>query len=277
MSITVITMTREIGSRGTDVAAGLAARLGLKIIRAETVAERVAERLGVEAGAVLRYAEGSASLLERWRIDRKRLFHYAAEEVLRLAQEGNVLVKGWGAATLLRDMPQVLNVRVCAPMESRVGILMERRCTKDAYAVRAYIERQDAARARTMRAFFGTEQEDASLYHVVLNTDLLSIDDCVNTVSDFAQTPRFQNTAAIRSALANKLAEAKIGTAFAEQINSSMAPLGVRVSVADGRVTIAGTSSSGSLRQKAEQIAHRVAGAYQIDNRIISVPSHGRF
>jgi cytidylate kinase len=75
--------------------------------------------------------------------------------------------------------------------------------SKYGFAVRAHIERQDAARARTMRAFFGTEQEDASLYHVVLNTDLLSIDDCVNTVSDLAETPRFRNTEAIRSALAN--------------------------------------------------------------------------
>jgi hypothetical protein len=65
--MTVIAMTREIGSRGTEVAAGVAARLGLKVIRSDDVADSVAERLGIPASAFLRYMDGSASLLERWR------------------------------------------------------------------------------------------------------------------------------------------------------------------------------------------------------------------
>jgi len=105
--MTVIAMTREIGSFGLDVAAGLAARLGLEIIQSDIVANRIAKRLGVDESAVLRYVNGSASLLERWQIDRRRLFHHAAEEILRLAQQGNVLIKGWGVATLLRDLPGV--------------------------------------------------------------------------------------------------------------------------------------------------------------------------
>ena len=97
--MTVIAMTREIGSRGTEVAAGVAGRLGLKIIRSEIVADSVAERLGIKASAFLRYMDGSASLFERWQIDRRKLLHYTAEEILGVAQQGNVLIKGWGAAT----------------------------------------------------------------------------------------------------------------------------------------------------------------------------------
>src|ERR1700730_10889490 len=110
--MTVIAMTREIGSFGLDVAAGLATRLRPEIIQYDIVANRIAKRLGVDESAVLRYVHGSASLLERWQIDRRRLFHYAAEEILRLAQQGNVLIKGWGVATLLRDLPGIISVRV---------------------------------------------------------------------------------------------------------------------------------------------------------------------
>jgi len=156
--MTVIAMTREIGSFGLDVAAGLATRLGLKIIQSDVVANSIAERLGVGESAVLRYVNGSASLRERWQIDRRRLFHYAAEEILRVAQQGNVLIKGWGAATLLRDLPGVISVRVCAPMDFRVRVLMDRLGTKDANAVREQIERYEAARARTMRAYFNIER-----------------------------------------------------------------------------------------------------------------------
>jgi cytidylate kinase len=273
--MTVIAMTREIGSLGTDVAARLAARLGLKIINSDIVASSIAGRLGVDASAVLRYVNGSATLLERWQIDRRKLFHYAAEEILRLAQQGNVLIKGWGAATLLRDLPGVISVRVCAPMEFRVRNVMDRLGTTDANAVREHIERFDAARARTMRAYFNVEQEDARLYHLVLNTERLPIEACVNTVSELAESPRFRNKAACRSALCDKLAEAEISSAFAEQISLTAAPLGVSVSVANGRVTLAGTTTSGGLRKRAEKIVRDVASVSRIDNRIVCVPVRG--
>jgi cytidylate kinase len=273
--MTVIAMTREIGSRGMDVAAGLSATLGLKIIQSDTVANCIAERLGVKESAVLRYVNGSASLLQRWQIDRRKLFHYAAEEILRLAQQGNVLIKGWGVATLLRDLSGVISVRVCAPMDFRVRVLMVRLGTTDASAVRERIERYDAARARTMRAYFDIEQEDPRLYHIVLNTQRLSIETCVKTVSELAKRARFQDNAAIRATLANKLVEAKISSALIERISLVAAPLGVSVSVANGEVTLSGTTSSGSVRMRAERIAHDIAGACRINNRILSVPSRG--
>jgi cytidylate kinase len=272
--MTVIAMTREIGSFGLDVAAGLAAKLGLRIIQSDTVAHSISARLGVQESAVLRYVNGSASLLERWQIDRRKLFHYAAEEILRIAQEGNVLIKGWGAATLLRDLPGVISVRVCAPMDFRVRVLMDRLGTKDANAVREQIERYEAARARTMRAYFNIEREDPRLYHIVLNTQRLSIETCVNTISEVAEGARFQDNVTI-SSLANKLVEAEINSALVENISLVAAPLGVSVSVTNGKVTLSGTTSSGSVRMRAERIAHDIAGVCRINNRILSVPSRG--
>jgi cytidylate kinase len=273
--MTVIAMTREIGSLGTEVAAGVAKRLGLEIIRSEVAADNVARRLGVTESAVLRYLDGTASLLERWQIDRRKLFHYVAEEILGLAQKGNVLIKGWGAATLLRDVPHVISARVCAPMDFRVRVLMERQGRKDAATVRDEIERFDAARARSLRAYFNVEQEDAGLYHIVLNAERLSVDACVNAICKLAEGPRFRDTFKSRSALANKLLEAKISSALVEHISVAMAPLGLSVSVADGKVTLAGTTCSGSLRARAEKIAHASAGMLKIDNRIVSVPTRG--
>ena len=273
--MTVIAMTREIGSRGMEVAERVVSKLGLKIIRSETVADSVAKRLGIDAQAFLRYMDGTASLLERWRIDRHKLVHYTTEEILRLAQEGNVLIKGWGAATLLRDVPQVISVRVCASPDFRVRTLMHRFGTKDANAVWQQIERHDAARARTMAIFFNVEQEDARLYHVVVNTERLSVEACVNAIAGLAESRRPSPNRAVQSALADKLIEAKISSAFVDHIPPGMAPLGVSVSVANGKITLSGLSCSGDLRRRAETIAHTVASAFLIDNHIQSVPTRG--
>src|SRR5882757_4786201 len=202
--MTVIAMTREIGSLGIDVAAGVAERLGVAIIDSEIVANNIAERLGVEASALLCYVDGSASIFERWLINRRKLSLYTSEEILLLAQRGNVLIRGREAATLLRDMPQVISVRVCAPMNFRVKVIMERLGVKDAKAVREQIERYDAAHARAMRASFNIEREDALIYHIILNTERLSVEECVQAVCQLAQDARFQDRATTRSVLADK-------------------------------------------------------------------------
>src|SRR5215471_6272049 len=196
--MTVIAMTRQMGCLGTEVAAGIANRLGLKLIHSEIVANNVAERLGVGEDTVLRYVDGSASLFERWAINRRKLSRYTAEEILSIAQHGNVLIRGWGAATLLRDMPHVISVRVCASMNFRTRIMMERLRTKDAESVRHGLERFDAAHARALRASFDVEQEDPLLYHIVLNTDRLPVGACVDAVCQLVEHPRYRDRTTTR-------------------------------------------------------------------------------
>jgi cytidylate kinase len=271
----VIAMTREIGSLSTEVAAGVAARLDLETVRLEVAANNVARRLGVAESTVTRYLEGSASLLERLQIDHRKLFRYAAEEILGFAQQGNVLIKGWGAATLLRDVPHVISARVSAPLDFRVRVIMERHGRRDAGRIREEIKRFDAAHVRTLRAYFNIEQEDARLYHIVLDTEQQSVDACVSAICRLAEGPRFRDTFTSRSALANRFLEAKINAAMAEQISVAMAPLGISVSVTNGKVTLAGTTCSGGLRTRAEKIARNIAGMFPIDNRIVSVPTRG--
>src|SRR5262245_44432964 len=115
----VIAMTREMATLGKDVTAGLAERLGLKVVHHELVEHDIAERSGMRESEVHRFLEGEASLLERWRIDRHKLSRYTAQEILELAAKGNVLIRGWGATFLLRKVPHVLCVRICAPMPFR--------------------------------------------------------------------------------------------------------------------------------------------------------------
>jgi cytidylate kinase len=271
--MTVIAMTREIGSRGTEVAEGVAAALDLTIIDSEIAVTQVAERLGMEEGAVQRFMDGTASLVERWQMNKRKLSRYTTEEILRLSLQGNVLIRGWGAAALFRDLSQVISVRVCAPTAFRHRVLRDRTGVNDAAAVREEIERYDAAYARTMRDSFGGDRDDALLYHIVLNTARVAVDDGVKIVCELAKSPHFQDNDSLRSALADKLLAIRVSAALVEHVPLSMAPAGITVSARSGRITLTSTSSSGRLGAIAEEIARDVDGVTEIDNRIISVPS----
>jgi cytidylate kinase len=273
--MTVIAMTREIGSHGSEVAAGVAAALGLEIINSEIVVPHVAGSLGVEQSAVQRYLDGKASLFDRWQIDTRKLSQHTLDQILNLALKDNVLIRGWGAAALFQGIRGVICVRVCAPMALRVRVMMERLGVKDAEAIQQEIERFDAGHSRAMRAAFNFDWNDALLYHMVLNSARVTIDDCVKAVCDLAQRQRSQDDSETKAALANKLLETRVNAALSDEIGIGDAPAGITVSAANGRVTLMGASSRGNLRAKAEKVAFRVAGVCDIDNHISSVPSHG--
>ncbi len=209
--MTVIAMTREIGSHGSEVAEGVAAALGLEIINSEIVAPHVAGSLGVEASAVQRYLEGKASLFDRWQIDTRKLSQYTLDHILDLALKDNVLIRGWGAAALFQGIHGVICVRVCAPMALRVRVMMERLGVKDAEAMQQEIERFDAGHSGAMRAAFNFDRNDALLFHIVLNSARLTIDECVKAVCDLARHQRSRDDAETKAALAERLRQISSG------------------------------------------------------------------
>ena len=270
----VIAMTREIGSHGADVAAGVASELGLNFINSEIVASNVASGLGVKESTVQRYLEGSASMFERWQINKRKLSRLTAEELLRLAQQGNVLIRGWGAAALFRDLPQVLSVRVYAPMAVREIVMKERLGAKDLASVRQEIERYDAAHTDSIRATFDVDREDADLYHIVLNSGRFSVADCVKMICELARDLRFQDDLALQTAIADKLLSLRVRSTLSAQIGVEMAS--ISVSAAHGKVVLAGITSNGNLRARAEKLARGIDGVREIESRITSMPSHGQ-
>lgn len=151
----VIAMTRELATRGEDVATGLAERLGLTTMQHEIVVHDLAKLAALSDREVHRFLEGETSLMERWKINPARISGYAAHEILELAAKGNVLIRGWGASYLLRSVPHVVCVRICAPMEFRIAVLIERLGLKDGVAACRQIERDDAAHSAVMQKMFG--------------------------------------------------------------------------------------------------------------------------
>ena len=274
--MTVIAMTREIGSHGSDVAARVAAELGLEVINSEIVVPDVAGSLGVEQGVVQRYLDGKASLFDRWQVDTRKLSRYTLDQVLNLALKNNVLIRGWGAAALFQGIRGVMCVRVCAPMAERVRVMMERLGMKDAEATWKEIERFDAANSRAMRASFNFDWNDALLYHIVLNSAPVPIDACVRAVCQLAREQRLQDDTATKSALADKLLETRVRATLVEHIGSGEMAA-ITLSAVNGKIILQGTTSNGALPARAAKLAREIEGVNDIDNRIVSVPAHGRF
>ncbi|NIP88753.1 MAG: cytidylate kinase-like family protein, partial [Gammaproteobacteria bacterium] len=210
--MTVIAMTREMGTRGKDIAAGVGETLGLEVVHHELVEQFVAERMDLSESAVHRFLEGEASLWERWRIDSRRLSQLTSQEILERAITGNVIIRGWGAAQLLRSIPHLICVRVCAPMRHRTAEMMQRLGVEDEYIARREIERSDAAHARVIEARFNRDWRNPTGYDFVINTGYVSISFGIHMLCEYARSITAEAVGEMAVALKDKLLEERVRT-----------------------------------------------------------------
>ena len=105
------------------------------------------------------------------------------ETILRLAEMGNVVLVGRGAAFILNHLPQAFHVRLVASVESRVTHMAELRGTSKKTAL-AYVEAEDKARQRFIRRYFQVDVADPLLYNLVINVDRTPIDEAARIVGD---------------------------------------------------------------------------------------------
>lgn len=255
--MTVIAMTREMGTLGKDVARIVAQRLGLTIVHHELVSTRQAAR---QAGPsdVARFLEASEEEAEQWRQGISHDGFLTPSEVLALAHRGEVLIRGWGATRLLQGLPGVLSVRICAPMERRIAE-MQRRLGVPKRMARREIERNDAAHARSFLSFFAEDWRKPSHYDMVLNTAHLGVRNCAEILIAAARGSTLARDEMARGALADRLLEARI----AETLHDG-APLSERAAHVEGTVQGGTVRLYGAVTD--------VAAAHEIEERIRALP-----
>ena len=266
----VIAMTREMGTLGKDVVAGLAERLGLEVIQHGLVEHDIAETSGLPENKVHRFLEGEASLLERWRMDRRRMRCCTAQEIFELAAKGNVLIRGWGSVYLLRSVPHVLSVRVCAPMEFREAVLMQRLGLKDRAAARREIERDDAAHNGAMQGMFGIDWTDPAHYTIVLNTARIPVQECVDCIVRLVQSPAFAETEESKAELMNQLISARVRSALERHFGSDAGAL-VKTEVKAGQVILTGQMVDANYIAEAVRLVRSVKGVTGVESRVVPI------
>lgn len=270
--MTVIAMTREMGTRGKDVAAKLAHELEIGVVHHELVEKHLAERLQLKESAVHRFLEGEASLWERWQIDPKRLSRFSGEEILELAMRGNILIRGWGAAQLLRDVPHVLCVRICAPMSARIEEMKRRLGVEDTATVEREIQRNDDAHERAIQRQFQTDWRDPTAYDITINTGHVAVDVAAGILRQLVRSGAYEPTDESRAKLFDKLVAARVTTAMDAEFYDSPVGSGLRVTSEDGRVTIQGVISSKADHRRLLEQVRQIDGVKSVADQTVTLP-----
>ena len=262
----VVAMTREMGSLGKDVAAQLSERMGKPLVHHEIIG-LLADKMRLRKSHVVRFLEGKSGVWERMTTDSTSLSIYTADETLKLVEDGEVgVLRGWGAAHLLRGIPHVLTVRVCAPFNTRVDRMMARLQTEDRSLVESEIRMSEEAHAAITRRHFGIDWQQSDNYDLVLNTERLSVDECVDEIAALLEKPNFQETAQSLRIFADLALQMHVRAALRH--DSRTQRMNISIDAAEGRVTLRGVLEPGLIEDDAIDVVQHVDGVSAIESRL---------
>ena len=270
----VIALTQGMGSLAQDIAEQLADDLGLSTLQHE-VAQRVADKMHVSKSLINRLRGGKAGLIEGLRADRHAMAVYTAEEVLDAAARGNVVIRGWGATQLLRAVPHIPCIRIMRPFEKRVEWLMKELDTDDRELAEAEIRRSDHANASRMHDQFGVHWGDPVLFDMVLNTERLSVESCVEQIKALLKRPEFAETDDSRALLHGMALSAHVRAALSAHAQTHA--VDVSIDSRDGVVTLRGIVADEGEKNATLQVATGVPGVKSIDNQLHAITDAKHF
>lgn len=171
--MSVITISRQMGSLGSEIAYQVAETLGYPLVWRELI-NKAALRAGAPEAALAAIDElGLLGICPSPR-DCRSYRQAVAEIMHELAAQGNVVILGRASQVILAGAPNTLHVRIMAPVPLRVERVAQRLNIAEAFA-QAQVETSDRHRASYLRRFYHVRWDDPSLYHMVINTAFFDI------------------------------------------------------------------------------------------------------
>jgi len=191
----LITVTRQYGSGGSDVARLVAKALGWTLIDNEFV-DDVARLAGLPPEEVAQREERAPGLLERLartlavgspemfitsaappqvEADESTIVKMTERVIAEAAAEGRVVLVGRGAQAVLAQRENALHVYVVASKPWRKKLAVERLGVDPANVDRV-VDETDKQRDHYVKAHYGRDRHDLTNYDLVLNAERLGFD-----------------------------------------------------------------------------------------------------
>jgi cytidylate kinase len=179
----IITITRQYGAGGGEVARKLAETLGWELLDRELL-HQAAEVEHVPDAELERLDEKALTMADRFSLHppHQKYLHGLKAAAETAAQRGNVVLVGRGARHLLSEQPGTLHLRLVAPKPWRA----QRMSQLEGWSLDESMARcteMDRIRSRFARYFFGHKANPAAEYDLVFNTERVSLDDVVAVVA----------------------------------------------------------------------------------------------
>ena len=257
----IITISRGSFSGGKMLAEEIGKALNYRVVSREVLVSG-AKNYGVSKDKLAEALETPPKFWDRFKHER-RLYLSIIQAALCDEVIGNrVVYHGHAGHLLLKGLFPVIKVRVIAPVEYRLNLLMKTRSMKENEALR-YIQKKDEERIRWTKFLYGVDWYDLDLYDIMINLENVEMDCAVDILMKLAGKKDGKMNEEHWQQLNDHCLNSHVRAALA--LNEATAAAEIDVSVKNGVVYLSGTVANEILVEKIIAQAQEVPGVKEIN------------
>lgn len=170
-----ITISRELGSQGRQIAKSTAQVLGYHFMDKSTIGMVLGEYGLVEFGREYEALPGFWERFDARRMERREeVINMLNRVILALARHGNIVILGRCGFAVLHGYTDVLNVRIQAPLHLRIAQVMNDHSFTDIKRAESFVKDNDQIRTAFIESFYGVRWDSATAFDLVIDTSKTS-------------------------------------------------------------------------------------------------------
>ncbi len=276
----IVTISRGSMSGGEAFANCLASRLGYPVLGREVLVA-AAERLGVTEDVLREKIQTSTGPYEKLTTHRHVYLVALQSALADQCVSGDLIYHGHAGHFLLKDVPNVLRVRLIAPMSMRVRAVMDRQGLSPE-AAEEYIRYVDQERIGWTKFVYGVDWRDPRNYDIVINLRNVSLGSACAMVAGVLQTPAYATTEEVKKKLRDFALACRVKVALVAKPICQSCRFDVHAD--DGTVEIiwqrdageAASKAPEAIEREARQVAQAVEGVKKVTLSVRESSSSGR-
>jgi cytidylate kinase len=267
-AMTIVAISREMGSGGYEIGAAVAKALNFEYVDRQILLQ-AAQLHGVPEAKLADVVDHRLSLWERFDEEKRRYLIFLEAAYYAFAEKGNLVTASRSGPFFVRDVSHALKVRIMAPFEVRVRRVMAQERLEQKVAaskVRSY----DREMSGRIDYLFGLDWTLPENYDLVLNTQ----DDAWAFYTDLlvtaARHPRYQPTPESRQKIRDLSLAARVRAAIATDPETKH--ISIEVTAQAGHVGLKGVVFSAAMLEGAALVAQRVPGVIEVACEAEEIP-----
>lgn len=266
--MTIVAISRELGSGGTAIAAAVAKALNFEYVEREILLQ-AAQAHGVPEEKIADVDERRLSLWERFDEEKRRYLIFIEAAYYSFAEKGNVVTAGRGGPFFLRDVSHALKVRIMAPFEVRVKRVMEQEKV-DQRTATARVRTYDRELSARIDYLFGLDWTLPEHYDLVINTGADAWQFYTDLLVWAARHPHYQVTPESQQRIRDLNLASQVRAAIAKDPVTKN--INVEVTAQSSRVALKGVVFSPAMMDAAAEVARRVPSVASVSCEAVEIP-----
>jgi cytidylate kinase len=274
----IMTISRGTLSGGEALANLLSGKTGYPVIGLEVV-KAAAVQYGISESAISKQLNQGPRVLERLVGDKRRIYLIALQSALaERALQGDFIYHGLAGHLLLHDIPNVLKIRLVAPLSYRVKSVIEKKRLTEEDAIK-YIDNVDEKRKQWTKFLYDVDWTDPLLYDLVINLAQVTLDTACGMIKYALDQPEFKDSPEKQKAIEDFALSSRVKARLA--LDERTRGVETAVEAKEGKVVVRGrlfTTSTlfatGTQSTKAcvQEVAKGIPGVKELSIDIIESP-----